>query len=184
PYFVEGSDPPSMHQAMAATLEHCILEIRKIQEEARRTGKAMRPRWPMIILRSPKGWTAPREIDGHYLEGFWRAHQIPLGDIATNPGHLKVLEDWMRSYKPDELFDQEGRLQPELKGLAPKGARRMSPNPVANGGLLRRPLVMPDFRDFAIEVTPGATRAGSVPTLSKFLREVMRRNMENFRVFG
>jgi xylulose-5-phosphate/fructose-6-phosphate phosphoketolase len=184
PYFVEGSDPRSMHQAMAATLEQCVLEIRKIQEEARRTGKAVRPRWPMIILRSPKGWTAPREIDGHYLEGFWRAHQIPLGDIATNPGHLKVLEDWMRSYKPDELFDQEGRLQPELKALAPKGARRMSANPVANGGLLRRPLVMPDFRDFAIEVTPGATRAGSVPTLSKFLREVMRRNMENFRVFG
>jgi xylulose-5-phosphate/fructose-6-phosphate phosphoketolase len=185
PYFVEGSDPRSMHQAMAATLEHCVQEIRNLQEEARRTGKAVRPRWPMIILRSPKGWTAPRQIDGHYLEGFWRAHQIPLGDIATNPGHLKVLEDWLRSYKPEELFDQEGRLLPELKALAPKGERRMSANPVANGGLLRRPLVMPDFRNFAVEVKrAGATEAGSVPTLGNFLREVMRRNMENFRVFG
>src|SRR4029453_14445247 len=174
PYFVEGSDPRSMHQAMAATLEQCVLEIRKIQEEERRTGKAVRPRWPKNNLRRPKGRTAPREIDGHYLEGFWRAHQIPLGDIATNPGHLKVLEDWMGSYKPDELFDQEGRLQPELKALAPKGARRMSANPVANGGLLRRPLVMPDFRNFAIEVKkPGATLAGSVATLGTFLREVM-----------
>jgi xylulose-5-phosphate/fructose-6-phosphate phosphoketolase len=185
PYFVEGSDPPSMHQAMAATLEHCVLEIRKVQEEARRTGKAVRPRWPMIILRSPKGWTAPREVDGHYLEGFWRAHQVPLGDIATNPGHLKVLETWMRSYRPEELFDEEGRLLPELKALAPKGPRRMSANPVANGGLLRRPLVMPDFRDFAVEVkTPGATLAGNVSTLGNFLREVMRLNMQNFRVFG
>ena len=185
PYFVEGSDPRSMHQAMAATLEQCVLEIRNIQEEARRTGKAVRPRWPMIILRSPKGWTAPREVDGHYLEGFWRAHQIPLGDIATNPSHLKVLETWLRSYKPEELFDQEGRLLPELKALAPKGPRRMSANPIANGGLLRRPLVMPDFRDFAIEVKkPGATLAGNVPTLGNFLREVMRHNMQNFRVFG
>jgi xylulose-5-phosphate/fructose-6-phosphate phosphoketolase len=185
PYFVEGNDPPSMHQAMAATLEQCVLEIRQIQEEARRTGKAVRPRWPMIVLRSPKGWTAPREIDGHYLEGFWRAHQIPLGDIGTNPGHLKVLEDWLRSYKPEDLFDDEGRLLPELKALAPKGARRMSANPIANGGLLRRPLVMPDFRNFAIEVKkPGATLAGSVATLGTFLREVMRLNMQNFRVFG
>ena len=185
PYFVEGSDPRSMHQAMAATLEQCVLEIRNLQEEARRTGKAVRPRWPMIILRSPKGWTAPRQVDGHYLEGFWRAHQIPLGDIATNPGHLKVLETWLRSYKPEELFDQEGRLLPELKALAPKGSRRMSANPVANGGLLRRPLVMPDFRNFAIEVASrGATLAGSVSTLGNFLREVMRLNMQNFRVFG
>ena len=151
PYFVEGSDPRSMHQAMAATLEHCVLEIRKIQEEARRTGKAFRPRWPMIILRSPKGWTAPREVDGHYLEGFWRAHQIPLTDIATNPSHLKLLETWMRSYKPEELFDADGRLIPELKALAPKGLRRMSANPIANGGLLRKPLDMPDFRNSAVE---------------------------------
>jgi len=185
PYFVEGSDPRSMHQAMAATLEHCVLEIRKIQEEARRTGKAVRPRWPMIVLRSPKGWTAPREVDGHYLEGFWRAHQIPLGDIATNPSHLKVLETWMRSYKPENLFDKEGRLMPELKALAPKGPRRMSANPIANGGLIRRPLDMPDFRDFAVDVQkPGETLAGNVPTLGTFLREVMRRNMGNFRVVG
>ena len=120
PYFVEGSDARSMHQAMAATLEHCVLEIQKIQEEARRTGKAVRPRWPMIVLRSPKGWTSPREVDGHYLEGFWRAHQVPIGDIATNPGHLKVLETWMRSYEPEKLFDEEGRLVPELKALPPK----------------------------------------------------------------
>ena len=185
PCFVEGSDPESMHQAMAATLEHCVLLIRKVQEEARRTGKASRPRWPMIILRSPKGWTAPRQVDGHYLEGFWRAHQIPLTDIATNPGHLKVLETWMRSYNPEKLFDEQGRLIPELKALAPKGLRRMSANPVANGGLLRRPLDLPDFRHFAVEVEkPGATLAGSVPTLGNFLREVMRRNMHNFRVVG
>jgi xylulose-5-phosphate/fructose-6-phosphate phosphoketolase len=185
PYFVEGSDPESMHQAMAATLEHCVLEIRKVQEEARRTGKAFRPRWPMIILRSPKGWTAPRQVDGHYLEGFWRAHQIPIADIATNPGHLKVLETWMRNYKPEKLFDEQGRLIPELKALGPKGQRRMSANPVANGGLLRRPLDMPDFRHFAIEVKkPGATLAGNVPTLGNFLREVMRQNMNNFRIVG
>jgi xylulose-5-phosphate/fructose-6-phosphate phosphoketolase len=185
PYFVEGSDPRTMHQAMAATLEHCVLEIRKIQEEARRTGKAFRPRWPMIVLRSPKGWTAPREVDGHYLEGFWRAHQIPLTDIATNPSHLKLLENWMRSYKPENLFDEDGRLMPELKALAPKGSRRMSANPVANGGLLSKPLVMPNFCDFAIDVKKsGVTLGGNVPTLGNFLREVVRRNPENFRVFG
>ena len=184
PCFVEGSDPDSMHQAMAATLEHCVLEIRKHQEKARQTGMAFRPRWPMVILRSPKGWTAPRKVDGHYLEGFWRAHQIPLTDIA-NPGHLKVLETWMRNYKPEELFDEQGRLIPELKALAPKGPRRMSANPVANGGLLRQPLDMPDFRNFAVEVKkPGATLAGNVPTLGDFLREVMRLNMHNFRVVG
>jgi len=185
PYFVEGSDPQSMHQAMAATLEHCVLEIRKVQEEARATGKAFRPRWPMIILRSPKGWTAPRKIDGHYLEGFWRAHQIPIADITTNPSHLKVLEGWMRSYRPEELFDQTGRLIPELQALAPKGPRRMSANPVANGGLLRKPLDMPDFRSSGVAVKkPGATLAGNVPTLGNFLREVMRLNMDRFRVFG
>jgi len=185
PYFVEGSDPQSMHQAMAATLEHCVPEIRKIQEEARRTGKALRPRWPMIVLRSPKGWTAPRQVDEHYLEGFWRAHQIPITDIATNPGHLKVLENWMRSYKPEELFDEKGRLISELKTLAPKGNRRMSANPIANGGLVRKPLDMPDFRSSKVEVKkPGATLAGNVPTLGNFLREVMRLNMDRFRVFG
>jgi xylulose-5-phosphate/fructose-6-phosphate phosphoketolase len=185
PYFVEGNDPLTMHQAMAATMEHCVQEIQGYQREARRTGKAFRPRWPMIVLRSPKGWTAPRKVDGHYLEGFWRAHQVPITDIATNPAHLKLLEQWMRSYKPEELFDEEGRLIHELKALAPKGRRRMSANPVANGGLLRKPLDMPDFRSFAVDVKkPGATWAGNVPTLGGFLREIMRRNMQRFRVFG
>ena len=174
-----------MHQAMAATLEQCVLEIRKIQEEARRTGKAFRPRWPMVVLRSPKGWTAPRKVGEHYLEGYWRAHQVPIADIATNAASLKVLEQWMRSYKPEELFDKNGRIIPELKALAPKGHRRMSANPIANGGLLRKPLEMPDFRSAAVEVKkPGATLAGNVPTLGNFLREVMRQNMQNFRVFG
>jgi len=185
PYFVEGSDPTSMHQAMAATLEQCVLEIRKIQKQARGTGKAVRPRWPMIVLRSPKGWSAPRKVGKHYLEGYWRAHQVPIADIATNPADLKVLEKWMRSYKAEELFDNNGRLIPELKALAPKGHRRMSANPVANGGLLRRPLEMPDFRSAGVEVKkPGTTLASSVSILGKFLREVTRRNMQNFRVVG
>jgi xylulose-5-phosphate/fructose-6-phosphate phosphoketolase len=185
PLFVEGSDPRSMHQAMAATLEHCVLEIRKIQEEARRTGKAFRPRWPMVVLRSPKGWTAPRKVGEHYLEGYWRAHQVPIADVATNPADLKVLEKWMRGYKPEELFDNDGRLIPELKALAPKGNRRMSANPIANGGLVRKPLEMPDFRSAGVEVKkPGASLASSVSTLGMFLREVVRRNMQNFRVFG
>jgi xylulose-5-phosphate/fructose-6-phosphate phosphoketolase len=184
PLFVEGSDPRSMHQAMAATLEHCVLEIRKFQDEARSSGKPFRPRWPMVILRSPKGWTAPREVDRHYLEGFWRAHQVPL-EIGSSESHLKVLEDWMRRYEPEKLFDETGRLIPELKALAPRGTRRMSANPVANGGLVRKPLDMPDFRDAAVKVDkPGATQAGNVPTLGNFLREVMRLNMHNFRVFG
>jgi xylulose-5-phosphate/fructose-6-phosphate phosphoketolase len=185
PYFVEGSDAQSMHQAMAATLEHCVLEIRKIQDQARSSGRAFRPRWPMIVLRSPKGWTAPRQVDGHYLEGFWRAHQIPIADVSTNPNHLKVLESWMRAYKPEELFDREGRLIAELKSSAPTGNRRMSANPVANGGLLRKPLDMPDFRNFAVDVkNPGASLAGNVPTLGNFLREIMRVNMDRFRLFG
>ena len=184
PLFVEGSDPPSMHQAMAATLEHCVLEIRRFQQQARTGGKAFRPRWPMIILRSPKGWTAPREVDGHYLEGFWRAHQVPL-DIGENEDRLRVLEDWMRGYAPEKLFDAAGRLVPELKALAPEGSRRMSANPIANGGLLREPLDMPDFRNFAVDVKkPGATQAGNVPTLANLIREVMGRNMHNFRLFG
>ena len=185
PYFVEGSEYESMHQAMAATLEHCVLEIRRIQDEARRNGNRSRPRWPMIVLRSPKGWTGPREVDGHYLEGFWRAHQVPIADIATNPAHLKLLETWMRGYKPEELFNENGQLIPELKELAPKGNRRMSANPVANGGLLRKGLQLPDFRNLAVAVKkPGVTLAGNVPTLGNFLRDVVRMNMTNFRVFG
>src|SRR6516164_6129423 len=179
PYFVEGSDPESMHQAMAATLEHCVLEIRKFQDQARSSGKAFRPRWPMVILRSPKGWTSPREVDGHYLEGFWRAHQVPL-EIGSSESHLKVLEDWMRRYEPEKLFDETGRLIPELKALAPRGTRRMSANPVANGGLVRKPLEMPDFRKAAVDVKqPGVTLAGNVPTLGPFLRDVMRQNMQH-----
>jgi xylulose-5-phosphate/fructose-6-phosphate phosphoketolase len=154
PYFVEGSDLESMHQAMASTLEHCVLEIRKYQKEARDSGKAFRPRWPMIVLRSPKGWTAPRKIDGKLLEGFWRAHQIPITDVATNADHLKILENWMRSYKPEEVFGKSGALIPELRELPPTGNSRMSANPVANGGLLRKPLDMPDFRKYALGQIP------------------------------
>jgi xylulose-5-phosphate/fructose-6-phosphate phosphoketolase len=139
----------------------------------------------MVVLRSPKGWTAPRKVGEHYLEGYWRAHQVPIADVATNAASLKVLEQWMRSYKPEELFDKNGRIMPELKALAPKGQRRMSANPIANGGLVRKPLDMPDFRSAAVAVKKsGATLAGNVPTLGNFLREVMRQNMQNFRVFG
>ena len=170
PYFVEGSDPRTMHQAMAATLEQCVLEIRKIQEEARRTGKAFRPRWPMVVLRSPKGWTAPRKVGEHYLEGYWRAHQVPIADIATNAASLKVLEQWMRSYKPEELFDKNGRIIPELKALAPKGHRRMSANPIANGGLLRKPLEMSDFRSAVVEVKKSCViLVGNVSIFGNFL---------------
>ena len=185
PYFVEGSDLPSMHQAMAATLEKCVGEIREHQTRARKSNKAHRPRWPMIVLRTPKGWTAPRKLGDHLIEGFWRAHQIPIADVATNPEHLKVLESWMRSYQPEVLFDSKGALVAELKELTPHGSRRMSANPVANGGLVRKPLQMPDFCDFALtNVKPGATMSGSMVRMSKFLREIMKRNMQSFRVFG
>ena len=185
PYFVEGSDRESMHQAMAATLEHCVVEIKKYQKQARESGKPFRPRWPMIILRTPKGWSAPREVDGRYLEGFWRAHQIPLPDVHKNPAHLKLLESWMKSYKPEEFFDSNGTLKPELKALAPKGNSRMSANPVTNGGLLRRPLDMPDFREYALpDIEPGVSIRGSMINMSKFLRDVVARNMTSFRLFG
>lgn len=185
PYFVEGSDRVSMHQAMAATMAHCVAEIHNHQAQARQSGQAFRPRWPMIVLRTPKGWTAPRTIDGHYLEGFWRAHQIPITDVASNPAHLDILEHWLRSYQPEACFDEEGRVRPEIRALAPTGARRMSANPVANGGLLRRPLAMPDFRQFAVAVPePGVVSVGNVPSLGGFLREIMRRNPDNFRLFG
>src|SRR5262249_32635706 len=160
PYFVEGSDPEGMHQAMAATVEQCISEIRGYQREARTSGIAKRPRWPMIVLRSPKGWTAPAEIGGHRLEGFWRAHQVPMASVKKNPEHLKILESWMRAQKPEELFDASGKLIPELKELAPTGARRMSANPHANGGLLKRDLRMPDFRGYGVKVEkPGQIEA-------------------------
>jgi xylulose-5-phosphate/fructose-6-phosphate phosphoketolase len=186
PHFVEGSDPLVMHQKMAATLEDCVQDIRRIQQEARESGKpTTRARWPMIVLRSPKGWTGPKEVDGHKVEGFWRAHQVPMAGVRENPEHLKILEQWLRSYKPEELFDDKGRLIDELKALAPKGTRRMSANLHANGGLLRKPLRMPDFREYAVKVEKaGTTTAENTRPLGKFLRDIMRQNMTNFRVFG
>ncbi|HWG96428.1 MAG TPA: phosphoketolase family protein [Nitrospira sp.] len=162
PHLVEGDDPPVMHRKMATTVETCINQIRTVQEEARHRGKAVRPRWPMIILRTPKGWTAPKELDGHKLEGYWRAHQIPILDVAENPAHLAMLEAWMRSYRPEDLFDETGSLVPQLRALAPTGHRRMSANPHANGGLLRIPLRIPDFRAYGVSVIkPGAIEAQS-----------------------
>jgi xylulose-5-phosphate/fructose-6-phosphate phosphoketolase len=185
PHFVEGSDPKDMHQKMAATLESCVLDIRRIQADARASGASKRARWPMIVLRSPKGWTGPQEVDGHKVEGFWRAHQVPLAGVREKPEHLKILEKWLRSYRPQELFDESGRLIPELKELAPKGTRRMSANPHANGGLLRRPLRLPDFRDYAIEVKePGRTSAENTRPLGKFLRDIVVKNPTSFRVFS
>jgi xylulose-5-phosphate/fructose-6-phosphate phosphoketolase len=185
PCFVEGSDHQSMHQAMAATTEHCINKIREAQRNARSSGVAERVHWPMIVMRTPKGWTAPRKLDGHYLEGFWRAHQVPMADVKKNPHRLHELEDWMHSYKPEELFDEKGAIIPELKELAPTGTRRMGSNPHANGGQLKRALRLPDFRDYAFTVEkPGTIEAENASPLGIFLRDVMKLNMKNFRVFG
>ncbi|MCK6553002.1 phosphoketolase family protein [Candidatus Binatia bacterium] len=185
PYFVEGSDHESMHQALAATLDHCLEEIRSIQSEARRTGVFKLPRWPMIVLRTPKGWTAPAEVDGRKLEGSWRAHQVPFSGLATNPEHLKLLEQWLHSYKLDELYDESGRLKPELRELAPTGFRRMSANPVTYGGIHSRDLNVPDFRAYGIPVPkPGTGEAENTRPLGQFLRDIMKNNMTNFRVFG
>jgi xylulose-5-phosphate/fructose-6-phosphate phosphoketolase len=185
PYVVEGDDPELMHPKMAETVEHCVQQIRSIQQEARRSGTPGRPRWPMIILRTPKGWTGPKEVDGHKVEGFWRAHQVPVLDVQTKPEHLKIVEEWMRSYRPEELFDEQGALITELRELPPKGERRMSANPHANGGKLRKPLDLPDFRAYAVAAqSPGATEISPTETLGKFLCEVMRRNMSNFRLFS
>lgn len=187
PYFVEGEEPEKMHQLMAVTLEKVIAEIRQIQNIARTRNDASRPRWPMIIFRSPKGWTGPKEVDGVKNEGTFRSHQIPILVDSDHPGHLKLLEDWLKSYKPEELFDKKGRLIPELAKLAPKGNRRMGANPHANGGLLLRDLRMPDFRKYAVEVPfPGAVEAADTHELGVFLREVIVLNEEqrNFRIFG
>ena len=185
PHVVEGDDPELMHQRMAATVEDCVQQIRSIQREARRTGKPERPRWPMIILRTPKGWTGPRQVDGHKIEGSWRAHQVPVLDVKSNPEHLRIVEQWMRSYRPEELFDERGTLIPELRDLPPAGDRRMSANPHANGGKLRKPLTLPDFRDYAIAIDgPGTKEISPTETLGKLLRDVMRRNMSSFRVFS
>jgi xylulose-5-phosphate/fructose-6-phosphate phosphoketolase len=185
PHFVEGENVEFMHQEMAGTVEECILEIRRIQQEARSNGRATRARWPMIVLRSPKGWTGPKEVDGRKIEGSWRSHQVPFAGARENPAHLKVLEDWLRSYRPEDLFDESGQLVPEQKALSPVGSRRMSANPHANGGLLRKALRMPDFRDYAIQVEkPGKTTAENTRPLGQFLRDIVRKNSKNFRVFG
>jgi xylulose-5-phosphate/fructose-6-phosphate phosphoketolase len=185
PYFVEGSDQDTMHQAMAATVEHCVLEIRKHQQDARQNGNTTRPRWPMIVLRSPKGWTAPKEVEGHRLEGFWRAHQVPLTGVKKDPVQLRILEDWMRSQEPQKLFDPNGGFNADIRELAPTGTRRMSANPIANGGRVKRALRLPDFRNYAVSFDkPGTTLAENSRPLGKFLRDVMKLNMSNFRVFG
>jgi len=185
PYFVEGCDPESMHQAMAATVEHCVLEIREHQAAARTQGAEVRPRWPMIVLRSPKGWTAPRQVEGHWLEGFWRAHQVPLPNVKKDPEQLRILEAWMRSLKPAEFFDGSGKLVAQLRDLPPQGTRRMSANPHANGGRLKKALRLPDFREYRCKVEKPATiEVENTPPLGAFLRDVMKLNMNNFRVFG
>jgi len=185
PYFVEGDNPALMHQKMAATLDQAISEIRRHQKTARDTNTPFRPRWPMIVLRSPKGWTGPKEIKGHKVEGSWRSHQVPIADVRDNPASLKLLEDWLRSYKPDELFDRNGRLVQELRALAPKGTRRMSANPHANGGLLRKVLKLPDFRQYAVDVSGrGTAMYENTKPLGEFLRDIMKDNPTQFRVFG
>ncbi|MEX0271489.1 phosphoketolase [Leptolyngbyaceae cyanobacterium UHCC 1019] len=187
PYFVEGSDPETMHQLMASTLDSAIADIQSIQREARIHGFTKRSRFPMIILRSPKGWTGPKEVDGKKTEDYWRSHQVPFSEMASNPEHVKLLGTWMKSYKPEELFDQNGKLMPELGELAPRGERRMGANPHANGGLLLKDLRLPDFRHYAVEVAdPGAEMAESTRILGQFLRDVMKQNLDsrNFRVMS
>src|SRR6202048_1872228 len=188
PYFVVGHEPMPMHEAMAATLDTVIEQIRQIQADARSAGAAVkRPRWPMIVFDSPKGWTGPKVIDGKANEGTFRSHQVPLSDPAKNPEHLRLLEGWLRSYRPEELFDQQGRLKPELAALAPSGERRMGANPHANGGMLLRDLRMPDFADYAVDVPkPGVAGIGDTHVLGRFLRDVLKLNAEqrNFRIFG
>ncbi len=187
PHFIEGHDPESMHQLMAATLDTVIDEIRTIQSKARAGGSAKLPIWPMIVLRTPKGWTGPKMVDDKPVEGTWRAHQVPVADLQRKPEHMTILEEWMRSYRPEELFDSTGKLVPELAELAPKGNRRMGSNPHANGGLLLKDFVMPDFRKYAVSVTRrGAETAESTKILGAFLRDVMKLNEDqrNFRVFG
>ncbi|HEY8369012.1 MAG TPA: phosphoketolase family protein [Thermodesulfobacteriota bacterium] len=185
PYFVEGSDPMVMHRKMAETLDAVLDEIARIQHEARANGRTDRPRWPMIVLRTPKGWTGPEEVDGKTIEGSWRSHQVPLAELASKPEHVKILEAWMKSYRPEELFDETGAPVPRLRALAPKGTRRMGANPHANGGLLLRDLRLPDFRRYAVDVPePGRVVAEATNVLGQFIRDVMRANPTNFRLFG
>jgi len=185
PHFVEGDDPPTMHRLMAETLDRCHADIRAAQRLARETGEATRPAWPMIVLRTPKGWTGPKWVDGHRVEGYWRSHQVPMPGVHDDPEQLRELEAWLRSYRPEELFDANGRLVPELRELAPRGTMRMSANPNANGGLLRRDLRMPDFRNYALPVAkPAQSSAMNTKPLGAMLRDIMRDNPSNFRVFG
>jgi xylulose-5-phosphate/fructose-6-phosphate phosphoketolase len=185
PLFVEGSDPAVMHQKMAAAIDEAVGEIRRVQRAARQSNTATRPRWPMVVLRTPKGWTGPKELNGHKLEGSWRSHQVPFADVRDNPSNLKLLEDWMRSYQPEELFDADGRLKPELKALSPRGTRRMGANPHANGGLLRKELKLPDFRSYAVQVAARGTMLHeNTKPLGEFLRDVMKNNPTTFRLFG
>jgi len=187
PYFIEGSDPTTMHRQMAALLDKVYAEIRTIQKKARETNDPTRPAWPMIVMRTPKGWTGPKEVDGKPVEGTWRAHQVPFAKVHGNPGHLKLLEDWLSSYKPKELFDDEGRFRDEFAEIAPKGRLRMGMNPHANGGLLLHPLELPDFADYEVKIKePGGTEAEATRVLGYFLRDVMKANLKNknFRVFG
>jgi xylulose-5-phosphate/fructose-6-phosphate phosphoketolase len=187
PHFVEGRDPEVMHELMAATLDTVIGEIRRIKIDAGRTGSAERPLWPMIVLRTPKGWTCPKEIDGKRTEDYWRAHQVPMGEMHENPAHVRLLEQWMKTYRPEELFDGSGRFRAEFAELAPHGSRRMSANPHTNGGVVLRDLRLPDFRGYALEVpAPGAVTAEATRVMGIFLRDVMKMNMEarNFRLFS
>ena len=187
PYFVEGDDPEIMHQLMAATLDHVCSEIRTIQRNARMNGQTQRPRWPMIVLRTPKGWTGPQAVDGQQVTGTARSHQVPMGEMATHPDHVRVLEEWLKSYRPEELFDAHGKLFAEFAELAPRGTRRMGANPHANGGALLQELRLPDFRDYAVDVVePGAITAESTRVQGQFIRDVLKLNAEtkNFRVFS
>ena len=184
-YFVTGDDPADVHQQLAAALDAAVEEIHAIQRAAREQGATERPRWPMIVLRTPKGWTGPKEIDGKPSEGTWRSHQVPMGEVRTNAEHRAILEEWLRSYRPEELFDADGALVPELAELPPHAYRRMSANPHANGGLLLRDLTLPDFRDYAVDVpAPGATSSEATRVLGTFLRDVVAQNRRSFRVFG
>lgn len=185
PYFVESSDPEEAHNLMAQTLETVINEIKTIQDNARFKGITARPRWPMIILVTPKGWTGPAEVDGKKTEGYWRSHQVPFAELATKPSHLKLLEKWLKSYRPEELFDEHGKFISELQELAPKGIRRMGANPHTNGGMISRDLRMPDFRKYAVKIDkPGVKEAEATRIMGEFLRDVMKLNMHNFRVMG
>ncbi len=185
PFFVEGDDPPDVHRQLATTLDAIADRIAGIQSAARERGATDRPRWPMLVLRTPKGWTGPKEVDGLPTEGHYRSHQVPMADVRQNAEHLALLEEWLRSYRPDELWDEGGRIRPDIANLAPKGDRRMSANPHANGGLLLQDLRLPDFRDYAVEVKkPGRESAEATKVLGQFLRDVLRQNENNFRVFG